>query len=85
MAGNDLHPRLIMDCTQCGHKLQGDARFCTECGSFQGDVASCLQCWHRLPDNAKFCSECGSSQDEAVTKAKSLCQGPTLTVDNGRN
>ena len=61
-----------MDCTQCEHKLPSDARFCTECGSFQGDSASCLQCWHRLPEGAKFCSECGSSQDVTAAKSKSI-------------
>jgi ribosomal protein L37AE/L43A len=28
---------VIVNCTQCGHKLPGDAWSCTECGSFQGE------------------------------------------------
>ncbi len=50
-----------MKCQSCGHELQAQSRFCSNCGA-KADAAGenkCPSCNAPLKSNAKFCSQCG--------------------------
>ena len=45
-------------CRRCGPRPEGDALFCSNCGSRLGELA-CGGCGEVLPSGAKFCEGCG--------------------------
>jgi hypothetical protein len=45
-------------CRRCGPRPEGDAIFCSSCGSRLG-AADCAGCGAALVDGAKFCEGCG--------------------------
>jgi membrane protease subunit (stomatin/prohibitin family) len=51
-------------CSDCGHAIPGEARFCPLCGHQQVIFNQCANCGKNLPANAKFCSRCGDSASE---------------------
>jgi predicted amidophosphoribosyltransferase len=52
------------DCTECGHHIPKDAKFCPFCGHQQLVFQKCVQCGKNLAPNARFCSRCGNAVEE---------------------
>lgn len=61
-----------MFCTECGYKVEDDARFCPECGALLGENAGeessgfCIGCGRPLDADGGFCSQCGQPVGEDV-------------------
>ena len=47
----------FMFCSNCGAKVNKNAKFCSECGTKLNNT--CPNCGATVKDGAKFCSECG--------------------------
>ena len=45
-------------CTNCGEKIEPNAKFCPHCGTKQ-EAKFCTNCGEKLESGAKFCSKCG--------------------------
>lgn len=45
-------------CPRCGPRPEGDARFCSTCGSSLGGMA-CAGCGGAIEPGARFCAGCG--------------------------
>ena len=54
-------------CYFCGHEIEDDADFCTECGNELPD-STCPQCGADVDDNDNYCQNCGYdlANDEGV-------------------
>jgi len=52
------------NCTECGHGIPKDAKFCPSCGHQQLVFQKCIQCRKNLTPNARFCSRCGHAVEE---------------------
>lgn len=46
-------------CTACGAQINGDAKFCSVCGSKVYVTSGCPRCSAELLENQRFCHECG--------------------------
>jgi class 3 adenylate cyclase/predicted negative regulator of RcsB-dependent stress response len=53
-----------MDCPDCRHANEGDARFCERCGNSL--VARCPACGRDLGRGARFCAGCGRAVEAAA-------------------
>ncbi len=53
-------------CQQCGTELQGEAKFCKNCGSKIELKKFCINCGEQLAASAKFCDECGTSAEDRM-------------------
>ena len=62
-AGGLAAPGPETKCSDCGHAVPADARFCPHCGHQQVVLRQCQNCGKNLPPNAKFCSKCGKPAD----------------------
>ncbi len=51
-------------CTECGHAIPGDARFCPYCGHQQLILGRCTVCGKNLKPGDRFCPRCGHPADE---------------------
>ena len=63
-----------MFCTECGTKLNEDAKFCTECGAKtkaaqaaepKMEIELCEICGAKLNEGAEFCTNCGTKTGES--------------------
>jgi class 3 adenylate cyclase/tetratricopeptide (TPR) repeat protein len=61
-----------MKCPQCEHDVEGDAKFCEECGASL--ARRCANCGRGLSSTAKFCPEC--AQPAAPPPEKQLGRRP---------
>lgn len=53
--------KLTMQCPSCGAELQGNAKFCPECGNPVTVEHKCPNCGTDYQEGQKFCLECGTS------------------------
>jgi membrane protease subunit (stomatin/prohibitin family) len=60
-------------CSECGHGIPTDAKFCPLCGHQQLVFQKCVGCGKNLTPNARFCSRCGQAVD--VKPARRKCPG----------
>ena len=51
-------------CSDCGHSIAADARFCPVCGHQQVILDKCVNCGKNLTPSARFCPRCGHPADE---------------------
>ncbi|QAY67287.1 SPFH domain-containing protein [Paenibacillus protaetiae] len=49
-----------VSCSQCGHLLKPEDKFCGECGAARPQRRFCQECGDQLAAEAKFCSSCGT-------------------------
>jgi len=49
----------VKKCPKCGHTLDEDANFCSNCGYALKGPDKCPHCGADLPPGAKFCTKCG--------------------------
>jgi len=56
-SGETVKHTLTKICGQCGAKISGSGKFCSECG---GAVKVCKQCGETLLSEADFCGNCGT-------------------------
>ncbi|MBT9777021.1 zinc-ribbon domain-containing protein [Clostridium sp. MCC353] len=57
-------------CVNCGSKLEGKAKFCSNCGTpVLGDTVTC-RCGTELKRNLKFCPNCGLSVEQLLEEEK---------------
>ncbi len=47
-------------CPSCNTPLEGNLKFCPECGTKIQSQAHCTECGAKLNPGAKFCGECGA-------------------------
>ncbi|HSO26595.1 MAG TPA: zinc ribbon domain-containing protein [Anaerolineales bacterium] len=47
-------------CPSCNAPLEGNLKFCPECGTKIQSQAHCTECGAKLSASAKFCGECGA-------------------------
>lgn len=59
-------------CFNCGHDIDFENDFCTECGE-EIRVIHCKKCNHISQENIKFCPKCGNKDLEKV-KPKKISQ-----------
>lgn len=63
-----------MFCTECGNKVEDEARFCPECGAVLGedtaeeDSGFCISCGQPLDADSGFCPHCGQPMGEDAHK-----------------
>jgi len=50
---------VVKKCPKCGHTLDEDANFCSNCGYALKGPDKCPHCGADLPPGAKFCTKCG--------------------------
>jgi membrane protease subunit (stomatin/prohibitin family) len=60
-------------CSECGHGIPTDAKFCPLCGHQQLVFQKCVGCGKNLTPNARFCSRCGQAVE--VKPAHRKCPG----------
>ena len=53
--------KLTTQCPSCGAELQGNAKFCPECGNPVTVEHKCPNCGTDYQEGQKFCLECGTS------------------------
>ena len=51
-------------CPKCEAPLEGNVKFCPQCGAKIKDKKVCGQCGASIEVNAKFCPECGAKQSD---------------------
>jgi len=51
-------------CPKCEAPLEGNVKFCPQCGAKIRDKKVCGQCGASIEVNAKFCPECGAKQSD---------------------
>lgn len=49
-------------CSNCGHPLAQDAKFCYECGAKVQSDSSCANCGYVFTNDMKFCPQCGTKR-----------------------
>ena len=55
-------------CPHCNAGVDGNAKFCPQCGkdvTVSESIKKCIKCEIGIAENAKFCHECGTSQTES--------------------
>ena len=68
-------------CSDCGHRVSADSRFCPVCGHQQIILDQCVNCGKNLKPNARFCPKCGHSADEKpVSRICPKCRGENMPV-----
>ena len=47
-------------CTDCGHQIKNDAKFCSQCGLKILDHVNCSECGQLVSVSENFCQHCGA-------------------------
>jgi len=59
LAAGNWRENIRASCPECEAPLQGNAKFCPECGARLKAKTECPSCGEKLTPGAKFCPECG--------------------------
>ncbi len=54
---------IVAKCPKCEATLDGNLKFCPECGAKLHGDKHCTECGALLKDGAKFCGECGAKAE----------------------
>lgn len=54
----------VRKCTKCGHEVEADSRFCSQCGTAVGD--NCPSCGKPVQEGDLFCTACGTNLEQKV-------------------
>ena len=49
-----------MNCPNCNSEVNGNQKFCPNCGTSLSNVRYCANCGNQLPEGVNFCPECGA-------------------------
>jgi hypothetical protein len=60
VAADKYHANLRATCPNCNAPLDGQVKFCPECGAKIESAKFCAECGSKLTPGAKFCPECGA-------------------------
>jgi len=64
LAKENWRETIRASCPECEHPLEGNLKFCPNCGAKLKGVAHCTECGAKLNPKAKFCGECGAKVGE---------------------
>jgi Double zinc ribbon len=59
LKGRDLGRATGVACRTCGARLQGNPKFCPECGTPTARKTSCHGCGSEVEGSPRFCPDCG--------------------------
>jgi class 3 adenylate cyclase/tetratricopeptide (TPR) repeat protein len=69
--------RSDMECSSCGHRNEGGASFCVNCGSFLTHASLCESCGALTRPGQKFCGLCGEPLGEpTASRGVAAAAGP---------
>ena len=58
-----LNSESALFCSNCGKKLDADAKFCSGCGKQLSVQNTCKNCGRVLKDDENFCPGCGTKKE----------------------
>ena len=56
---DNILPKNVKGCPNCGAKNPRAAKFCVECGKSMTQKGKCPKCGAEVSSKSKFCPECG--------------------------
>ncbi|NTV36417.1 MAG: zinc ribbon domain-containing protein [Anaerolineaceae bacterium] len=60
LTANDFRDTIRATCPACNVPLEGNVKFCPECGAKIQSENKCGKCGAKMQPGTKFCSECGA-------------------------
>ena len=63
LAESNWRQTIVARCPNCEADLDGNLKFCPECGHKLHGDKHCTQCGAKLKEDAKFCGECGTKAE----------------------